>query len=170
MKKDTENEEITSAEDDDAEDSVLELAIETLTGDMRDEMLKRMRTMQKPWEKMTEQEQRSLNSDMDWLAKRIVKKAVHMIAARKRKVILGKLAQVTVKDGIKEQLEIGQRCEHRHDLIDAQGSAVLIVVADADEFTGEREPAKTEPDQPVFDNTDVAQGSNDDDPAADKAA
>jgi hypothetical protein len=38
--------------------------------------------------------------------------------------------------------------ERRHELIDCQGARVLIVVADPEEYEGERKPAPITPDQP----------------------
>jgi hypothetical protein len=58
------------------------------------------------------------------------------------------VAQVAVKDGIKAQLELSKSDPMRHHLIDAQGMDVLLVVADAEPFIGERAPVTVTPDQP----------------------
>ena len=57
------------------------------------------------------------------------------------------LDQVTVKDGIVGKIVMMKSDPLRHQLSDSVGSQILIVVADPDEFTGERAPAKITPDQ-----------------------
>ena len=55
--------------------------------------------------------------------------------------------QVAVKDNIKVVIEFSKQDEQRHELVDAQGHMVALVLADAQPFTGERAPAEPTPDQ-----------------------
>jgi len=54
---------------------------------------------------------------------------------------------VTRKDSIKAICEFSKIDALRHELFDAQGSAVLLVVADSEPFTGEKAPAEPMPNQ-----------------------
>jgi hypothetical protein len=139
-----------------------DLAAETLKGDVRDWYLDRVKQLQKPWQQMGEAEQRSLIYDAESAAADMVRKAVRILAAEGRKVIVAQLEQVTVKDGIKAVVTLSKHDACRHELVDAQGKDVLIVVADAGDHMGEKAAAKPdaeEPplpleDAPVFDNTE----------------
>lgn len=126
----------------------IELASETLVGDVRDFLLDRVKGIQKPWEKMSEYDQRDQIYAAESAARTLVRKSVKMIAAEGRKVITGNLEQVTVKDGIKAVITLSKADECRHELIDSCGQAVLVVVADTESFSGEREEAIPDPDQP----------------------
>jgi hypothetical protein len=70
------------------------------------------------------------------------------LAANGRRTIPATLESITVKDGIKAALTMSKFEERRHELIDCQGARVLIVVADPEEYEGERKPAPITPDQP----------------------
>jgi gas vesicle protein len=161
------NQEIPSVSEEVSENE-MDIAAETLSGDVRDAILDRIRNLQKPWQQMVEYEQRTLTSDINNVAENLVRKAVNIIGRQGRTVIQATLEKITIKDGIKAEISVSQFSEHRHQLCDSQGKAILIVVADAEEFTGERGPAEIDKDQgeiedivnegsPVFDQTSNAQ-------------
>ena len=77
----------------------------------------------------------------------VLRRAVELIAARGLRTIKATLEQVTIKDGIVGKIIMSKFDEQRHALVDATGSKILIVVADPEEFTGERAPAEIKPDQ-----------------------
>jgi hypothetical protein len=120
----------------------------TLFGDLRDALLGRLRAMPKPWSVMSEAEQQELIEGTERVASHLVRNAVKLIAANGRASIDATLEQATVKDGIKAVITLSQRHPLRHELTDAVGKAVLIVVADVTEFMGEKAPAKPDPEEP----------------------
>lgn len=126
-----------------------DVAGKTLTGDMRDFILNRLQHEQdkRPWNKRSEDDQRTTIAAVESACVAMVTKAVELIAAGGRRTIKATLSQVTVKDGIRAQLEISRQDERRHHLVDAQGSTVLIVVADTSDYEGEREPVHINHDQ-----------------------
>lgn len=129
------------------DDEQITLAAETLSGDIRDFLLDRLRNMKKPYAAMSEDDQADVIHQATEAAERLVQQVVVLIASQGRKAIVGNLLQVTRKDSIKAVCEFAKTDELRHDLFDAQGSAVLLVVADARPFTGEQNPANPDPDQ-----------------------
>lgn len=129
------------------DDNTIDLATETLTGDIRDFLLDRVKRLGKPWAAMTEDEQSDQIHAAKEAAENLVRNACKIIAAEGRKTIVGNLLQVTQKDNIKAVIEFAKTDEMRHELFDAQGMAVLLVVAGSETFTGEREPAEPTPDQ-----------------------
>lgn len=130
-------------------DAVVEVATDTLTGDIRDFMLDRIRYEQdkRPWDERSEFDQRDTIARVEAKVRDVITRAVEMIAANGRRTIKATLAQVTVKDGIKATIEMSRFDEQRHALIDSTGSRILIVVADPEDFTGERAPVEVKPDQ-----------------------
>jgi hypothetical protein len=131
------------------EPATIEFAAETVTGDLRDFILDRLRHEQekRPWHLRSESAQRDTVHEVEAAVGDAVRRVVELIASGGRPAIKAKLESVTVKDGIKAVLVLSRFDEQRHGLVDATGSAVLIVVADSAEFTGERAPAGIRPDQ-----------------------
>lgn len=132
----------------------LKVARETLTGDIRDVILNDMkeRKTSLPWSMRTEAEQEAVIDQITRLAESIVERAVKIVAAGGRKTISATLKKVTVQDGIQAVLELSKTDQQRHELIDATGTPIMIVVADPAAFTGECEPVFPSPDQkPMFD-------------------
>ena len=125
------------------------LAVDTLTGDVRDFILDRLRHEQSKmaWHQRSESDQRDTVQQVEAAVREAMTKAVELIAGHGRRTIKATLDSVTVKDGIKATLIISKFDEHRLALVDSTGHTVLVVVADVDAFTGEREPVDIAPDQ-----------------------
>jgi len=132
-----------------AEATTIDVAVATLSGDIRDFILDRLRREQdrRPWDQRSEASQKETVASVEAAVVTVLRKAVELIAGQGRSTIKAKLEKVTVKDGITAQLILGRFDQRRHNLIDATGAAVLIVVADAKEYVGERAPAAVKPDQ-----------------------
>ncbi len=127
----------------------IDIATETLTGDIRDFILDTLRHEQdrRPWHERSEAEQRATVARVETAVHAHVRHAVELIAAAGRRTIKARLAQVTIKDGIKATLILSKHSDLRHQFMDAQGRDVLVVVADPEEFSGERAPVAITPDQ-----------------------
>lgn len=141
---------------------VVDLAATTLTGDIRDFLLDRVKGLGKPWAAMSEDEQSDQIHAAKEAAERIVRKACEIIASGGKKAMMGTLESVTVKDGIKAIVKLSKTDEQRHSLLDAQGHAVSMVFADAMPFTGERGPAEPTPTQgSLLDKAEQLKASDD---------
>jgi hypothetical protein len=157
---------MSNPDNQDISEETQDLASETLKGDLRDFVLDRIKHKPKVWQQMTESEQRDLIHETESAVSDIIRRAVHIIAAEGRQAITATLEQVTVKDGIKAVATLSKHDPFRHELVDAQGKAILIVVADASAHMGQQEEAKPDADEPqlpmdddepVFDNTENGQ-------------
>lgn len=126
-----------------------DMAAETLTGDIRDRILETLRHEQskRPWHERSEADQQDTVHRVETFAREMVTKAVEIIAGHGRMVILAWIEKAEVREGIKAVLSLGRSDKHRHNLLDAVGSRVMIVLADADAFTGEQAPVGITPDQ-----------------------
>ncbi len=148
---------ITGDTDDDARDEAAleaaiksrELAATTMTGDIRDFILNLLRHEQdkRPWNQRSAAEQTDAVHRVEAAVRQTVQTAIEQISSNGQKPIKATLAAVTIKDGIKGTIELSKFDVQRHNLCDAVGQTVLIVVADADAFTGERAPVPIKPDQ-----------------------
>lgn len=137
--------------------AAIDLATATLTGDVRDFILDRLRYEQdkRPWHLRSEADQRDTVHRVESAVQDIVRRAVELIAAQGNRTIKATIEQVTVKDGIKAVLTMSRSDEQRHNLIDSVGFTVLIVVADPAEYVGERAPVEIKLDQPELLNAEV---------------
>lgn len=142
------------------QDDAETIAKKTLTGDLRDFILDRLKHEQngQPWNKRKEHEQRAVIFEVEAAVKHAVNKAVDIIAADGRKVLRGSLAKVAVKDGIKAEIVLSQSDPMRHEFIDHQGQTVLISLATPEDFEGQRAPAKISPDQGDILTPDTEEG------------
>lgn len=135
-----------------------EIARETMLGDLMQSIIDEMKAMPDVWPKLSESKQDQVIYRVECMSRRVVGKAVEIIAADARPSIAAVVESVTVKDGIKAVLTVSRTSSQRHELVDAQGSAVMIVIADAEPYTGGEKP-KSERDQgtlPLGDETPVA--------------
>lgn len=135
--------------DSDIDDAAIDLAAETMTGDIRDFILDRLKHEQSkaPWHQRSESDQRETVHQVESAVRATVRKAVEIMAGHGRRTIKATIEQITIKDGYKAVLTCSKHDNNRHHLADAQGATVLIVVADPDEFTGERGEVEIVPDQ-----------------------
>lgn len=130
----------------------------TLTGDVRDYLLAYMRDSKEslPWHLLPEAKQAEHISRATMLAENTVRRVVAIVAADGKRTIPATVEQVVVKEGLKAVVKAHKNEQNLKDLGMAEGLSVLIVVADATPYTGERQPMKPTPDErPLFDETDA---------------
>jgi hypothetical protein len=126
-----------------------DVAVKTMTGDLRDRFLAMLKYEQdkRPWSERSEEDQRGTIHAVESAIQDYVRSAVELIAAGGLPTIKATLDQVVVKDGMKLILLMDKTHEQRLQIMDAVGGTVLLVVADASAFMGEREPVPIKPDQ-----------------------
>lgn len=131
------------------DEQALKIARETLTGDIRDVILTDMkdRKTSLPWSMRKQAEQEEVIAQVTKFAEGIVSRVVKIVAAGGRKTIQAHLKKVTVQDEIPAVLELSKSDQQRHQLIDATGASVLVVVADHEIYQGERALIFATPDQ-----------------------
>ena len=84
---------------------------------------------------------------MEEAVREAVTKAVELIACAGNRAIKAHLESVVIKDAVKASLVIPRNDPQWHSLAEAQGRGVMVVVADVEDFDGERAPAAVLPDQ-----------------------
>lgn len=130
----------------------IKLARETMTGDLRDCLLDFLKHEKNPlpWTMQTETQQQEAIDKVSKAVNHAVEKAVAIIAADGKTVIRGTLVKIQIKDGIQLQINTSKQDPMRHSLVDGQGSAILLVLADKSAYEGERKAAKPDPNQRVL--------------------
>lgn len=124
--------------------------LDTLMGDLRDVMLGRIRTLQKPWPQMSEQEQIDCANGIELAAKDMIRKTVRLINQHEWPHTVVELLEVKI--GGTKGLEAKIACAniaHNRDVLGARvGSLVMVLMVDSETFMAAREPVKVDKDQP----------------------
>jgi len=132
------------------EKEVINFASETLTGDIRDFLVDRLRNFPKVWAQMTEDEQENEIEAATKAADNLVSRAVKIIASEGRRTVDARLEKITISKNC--ELKITTNICNIEDLTPCLNDAILLVTSGVDEFTGERAPCKADPDEPeLFD-------------------
>lgn len=128
------------AYEDDGEEREFYFHAETLVGDLRDAMLAELKDVAdgKPWNERPEAQQRAVVDRVHSAARGMVNKAVLLMSNKGFASLHGELVQVQVKDGFKAVVEIPRGADFRHELVDAAGKEVVLVLASSEAFRGTR--------------------------------
>jgi hypothetical protein len=90
---------------------------------------KHLRSLEKPWSKLPETTQKTVINEIREDLQEHVYDAVDLIASDYRTCFRAKVDQVTFKGGVKAVLLMGND-EASHELADAEGGTVLVVIED----------------------------------------
>jgi hypothetical protein len=133
-------------------DPLVEMAADTLRGDLRDSLLDWFKAQPKSWPFMAEREQRDLADAADRYAGTLVKEACKIIAAGERPCIVATLVEYKEKDGVEAKLKLPSRGDVVAALHEACGREVLIVTSGAEEFMGQAADPEIDADSPKLPN------------------
>lgn len=126
----------------------------TLAGDVRDTMLDLFKTRNKTWSQLSEAEQQDIGRALEYAARELVRGVVDTIRSDGHDApVRAILEGYADKGDVKATLKIKTMGDEDADrtilaLHKARGKMVLITVASADDYLGERSAMATDPDQP----------------------
>lgn len=143
-----------AAEADDAPDFDPELG--TLMGDVRDAILMRIRTLQKPWAQMTEAEQADCANGVELSARDMIRKTVRLLNSFEWPHAVVTLGEVKIKGekGIEAKI-VCTNIEHNRTVLGEHvGDHIMVLMVDSDTFMAERKPVQIDKDQPSLDLED----------------
>lgn len=136
-------------------DSV-EVAKQTMIGDLVQAALDELKAAPNVWQKMSQAKQDEVIERLTHRVVHNVTQAIHIIASDDRPVIRAALEQITVKNGVKAVLQLSKKDPAFHDLADATGEEVLIVLPHVEEYANQETGIAGEPDQnDIFSGPDV---------------
>ena len=121
-----------------------------LVGNIRSFILDRLRNAQdkRSWDEQNESQQRQTIHDATEAARYLVRETIGLIGGRGHDIIKATVKGVKSDgDKIEAGLIVGVEDEHRHDLFDAAGHSVIVVVTDPEQYMGEGKPVPIKADQ-----------------------
>ena len=142
-----------------------------LVGDIRDFILDRLKNAQdkRSWDEQNAEQQRETVEQATEAARHLVREIIALIAGRSHEVIKATVKGVKSDgDKIEAGLIVGVEDEHRHELFDAAGHSVIIVVTDPAHYMGEGEPVPIKADQTDMLNEIKKAWDGEGDPPADQ--
>lgn len=129
----------------------LNMTAQSIGKDLLSGLLQELRLLPDVWVKLSQKKQDDI---IERLRKRVdtnVRMAVHLVASEGRTVVAGDLEQITIKDGVKAVCKFSQHAPNLHEMFDAAGKAILLVVANPTDHTGGMDEIKGESDQRAMD-------------------
>lgn len=127
------------------------MTADTVGKDLLSALVTELKLLPDTWPKLSKSKQ---NDVIDRLRARVetnIKMAVHLLASEGRTVVAGDLDQITIKDGVKAVVKFGTGAPNLHELYEAAGKAVLVIVANAADHTGGMDEIQGEADQRAMD-------------------
>jgi hypothetical protein len=123
-------------------EQLIELAADTLRGDVRDSILAWFKAQPKAWSQLGEREQKGVATAIDAYSARMVKTVAEIIARGERPCVVAKLVEYKEKDGVEAKLKLGSTEDVIRALHEACGQEVLLVTTGLENYTGEQAPAE----------------------------
>lgn len=105
-----------------------------------------LRRVKKSWDRTPAAEQEAILADLDDAVSAVVRRIVDQAASRGWPYLPAKLEGFTIKDGIKATVKIPANHPRRHELLDRQGGAAILVIVDPEPWLKGPRP-EPEPDQ-----------------------
>ncbi len=127
------------------------MTADTIGKDLLSALVTEIKLLPDTWPKLSKSKQDDI---IDRLRDRVVhnvKMGVHLLAAEGRTVVAGDLDQITIKDGVKAVVKFSPSAQSLHQLYEAAGKAVLVIVAGADDHTAGMHEISGESDQRAMD-------------------
>lgn len=127
--------------------NTIEISEKFLLGDLLKVVMQEIRQMPFAWATLPEKDQQKIIDRVTDKAREAVRQTVKIIAADARPHLVADVEQVVFKDGIKAVLSIAKQAADRHELSDAVGQMVLIVLPHVEKHLGGEKP-EADKDQP----------------------
>ena len=126
----------------------VEIAAETMLGDLMALCVGELKAAPEVWQKMSEEMQDDVIQRAEDQCRAAVDKATLIIAAGGiAGSVVAAVDSVTFKDGVKITLKCPSADQGVHALADCQGDNVLIVISDSDQFSNTDSAPQAEADQ-----------------------
>ncbi|MTI13809.1 DNA translocase FtsK [Sansalvadorimonas verongulae] len=130
--------------------AAIDVAETTMLGDLIKVVVDEMKAMPDVWQKLPEVQQQEVIDRVQKQCQSAVVQAVHIIASQDRATLNATVDTVTFKDGVKAVLKMPGNTPGRHDLADAEGEIVMIVIPETEAYLGGETP-EADPDQGFMD-------------------
>lgn len=125
----------------------LHVARETMHGDLMALVLDELKAAPDVWQKLGETEQAEVIERVRQRTRDAIAECVGLIASEGFTRLRAKVEAIAVKADIKATLSLVPNGNALHELVEAQGTHVYLVLADPSTFTGGAEAIRPDPDQ-----------------------
>jgi len=127
-----------------------------LVASLVNSQLDTIKELERPWHKLSEAEQDRIIQKLDFDTKKLIRHSITILESGiERVVVSAGVDQVVFKDGVKIVLKVPAHEEKRHELADAQGHIVKIVLIEENDTLNSDGLPTAEPDQ---NNLNLEQG------------
>lgn len=121
---------------------------ENMLGDLMHCIIDLAKALPKPWQQLTESQQRAWLSTVQVQCQQAIENAITLLASKDWPATTATVDTVTFKPGgVKAALKIAHATQHAHQIADCAGQQVLIIICDPEEFTSGAGKPEPEPDQ-----------------------
>lgn len=127
------------------------MTAQTIGKDLLSALVTEIKLLPEPWQKLSEAKQNDVIDRLRARVEHTVGMAVHVLASQGRATVVGDLEQIVIKDGVKATLKFSPAAPSLYELYEAQGKAVLVVVAAAADHTSGMDEVRGEADQRAMD-------------------
>lgn len=130
--------------------SGLDFELDTLAGDLRRDLLDRLKQLRAPWPQLTNHEQTDAANGVDLYARSVIKRLVYLLTRETFDSTAVKLFDVQIKGskGIVGKVSCDNVYENLRLMTENCDTLVKLVFVDSTVFMGEREKEEADPDQP----------------------
>jgi hypothetical protein len=122
---------------------------ETLRGDIRDMMLREVKSLGAVWEDLSDLDRSLINDRVNQTARQIVYGALEIVHAEGAPSLDMIVKSVNFKKEVNASLTGASGETNRHLLADAVGREVMVIIPDAGRLMGERPPEDQATDNPA---------------------
>lgn len=126
----------------------IQIGVDTMSGDLRDNILTHIRAMETPWSKLSEREQEDKIEAASRMAETICRQAVNLVADKGFDSIKVDVGKVAFDKDLKIELKAPSDADNIVKLAEHKGIGGVLVLAEMRDFLGETRPALPDPDQP----------------------
>lgn len=131
----------------DTEAEIREMTETTMLGALMHCVVEQCKALPKSWQQLSEAEQRDYLARVEAQCRSAVRQAVHILVAQDRVVIPATVNKVVFKDGVSAEVKLSPGAPGRHDLADAEGEIVHILIIDNTALNSDQGKPKPEKDQ-----------------------
>ena len=117
-----------------SEEEIQDIAIETMLGDLMKSIITQYKALPKSWQSMPKHQQQDVIWSTENTLRTAIEKTVSLIASNGFQTINAVVDQVTFKGGVKAVLTMAKGAEGVHEIADAEGSQINIVVPNTERF------------------------------------
>jgi hypothetical protein len=138
---------MTDAPARDAAQDALAISADTMAHDFVAALLAELRAMPDHWARLAQEKQQAIIERLKEKVRLATGKAVHLMLRSEFPAVPAELDGINLKNGITATVKIAKDALYRHSLFDAQGTQVLMVVADPERWMNRIDEIKAKDDQ-----------------------